>query len=685
MPPDSAPIELTSQTCRLCLNISNELIAVESALTSSELSNVVDKFLNIDLKDNWPFNNACHNCLYEVRRMESLRAAYDEKNRIFDVLWTQYKRIHSQENKKSIVIHQDLVDMNKVTEGYIIGDMVLENTGLDADSTALLIKTAGDHGLDVIIKREDIDSEGVALEEELVYEEMLLEESELEDNIELIEEDKVVLLEEEQEDDKVEMAQHATEQDPNEDIEVIDEEIEGYHIHSVSELEDPNNATVSGDEIEQEPDDDSEGFFDRTLNCCYLCMQTFDDQESLNEHFNGQHQDVLPFHCDKCLAYYPTFEDVNRHLISHVYPFVCLYCPRQYSDERRLLQHNKTCRSYRCPHCPAEFEVMAHLNTHKKQHTAQVRSANRCRTCGKTFTLQSNLVRHLKMRSCGKTGTKMPNKAERAALLERMRSSKLRSSESSLSGHDGMRLKNVLVCQVCSRRFDSNCNLARHIDREHAEFKFQLFACDVCPKKFTVFEKCIRHRTFHRRSRQKPKQAKQGGSETVCKICQKEFRVDHLMLRHLAEAHSLALELFQCDQCGRKFSTEAKLRKHVYNSHRENKTLYVCSHCGQKFEKRLTLKDHEAKHLGMQAYRCTVCDKTFIHKHSLDRHALVHSDTKMFECEFCHKSFKRNNTLVIHRRTHTGEKPYECEPCGLRFIDSSTLIKHRQRQHTKTE
>ncbi|XP_053680445.1 zinc finger protein 287-like [Anopheles nili] len=662
MPPEASPtIELTNQTCRLCLGNVDKLMPLECSLTANELINVIYEFLKIDLDENWPFQNACHKCIMKIRLIESIRSSFDQKNRIFDVLWTQYKRIYLRNSSVAAADSVNVVEdeAGNVNSDFIISGVLVEKTEVEIVPPDVLLKSEVDHSV-TLVKQEDFEAEEPVMEE-LVYEEMTLDENEL-DEQELIVEDKE-MLEDELEEEMIE--EHIVEQDDEQLPDGTEDEME-------LPIDESNEAADT-----EETFQDDEGYFDKTLNRCYICMETMETLEQLQSHLEMLHKNLLPFHCDKCLAYFDAIEAVNQHLISHQYPFVCLYCPQKYCSEALLLNHNKTCRAHRCPFCMAEFEMMTELTAHKKLHMAQIRAMNQCKTCKRTFTQACNLQRHLRSHPCGSSEMSPRRKRGRRSAEDR----KNQHSGSEHSWDD--RMKSLLVCQVCSKKFESNSNLARHMDREHAEFNFPLYTCDICPKKFTAYEKCVRHRSFHRSSKAKSKPDKKEKSENVCTICNKEFRVDYLYLRHLAEVHSLSLELFQCDQCGRKFSTELKLRKHQYNSHRENKTLYVCSHCGQKFEKKLTLKDHETKHLGAPAYKCEICDKRFIHKHSLDRHALVHSDVKEFACEFCQKTFKRNTTLVIHRRIHTGEKPYLCTPCDLRFIDSSTLIKHRQRVHAK--
>uniref|UniRef100_A0A182LS78 C2H2-type domain-containing protein n=1 Tax=Anopheles culicifacies TaxID=139723 RepID=A0A182LS78_9DIPT len=546
---------------------------------------------------------------------------------------------------------------------YVIEELVVKSD-MDILQPDMLLKEES-HQPDIIIKLEDDEEDSV--QEELVCEEMTISESDLElmDNMDsIIEEEKEKM------------------HDSNATSMI--EELIVEHDDNVQELTEADSEHHSDNSYEivdeEEGPLDGEGYYDETIIRCYICMESLDSESMLEEHFSMVHQDLLPYHCDKCLLQFYSLHEVNQHLITHVYPFVCLYCPQKYCSEGLLRNHNKVCNSYRCGLCSAEFAIKAHLNAHKKQHTAELRNVHKCKLCGRTFAYASKLRRHIQ------SGCSNASKDVQMRKNVRKRTIEPKTASGATNRTVSAMAKNLLICQVCNRKFDNNSLLARHFERDHSEFRLPLFPCNICPKKFTSYEKSIRHQAFHRRSNVKPSETKKAKeSETVCKICNKMFRVDHQLLRHLTEDHSLTLELFECEQCPRKFSTEFKLRKHQYNSHRENKPLFVCSHCGQKFEKKLTLKDHETKHLGTPAYKCELCDKTFIYKHSLDRHALVHSDEKQFACDFCSKTFKRNTTLVIHRRIHTGEKPYQCEPCGMRFIDSSTLIKHRQRVHIKTD
>ncbi|XP_058821932.1 zinc finger protein 623-like [Topomyia yanbarensis] len=664
MPPETVAqgIELTDHTCRLCLANDQEISPMVDALSQEELKNVVEGLLKIDLNGCGPFQNACSNCVVKVRLIENIRNEFDGSNKIFDVMWTQYKRIHYPEpilpaKKGRPKIEKKSPQAQKITAAYIIDGMVIENTE---------IEYVQDEGADFYIKSEGHDS--------IIKQEG--EDDSISDGVQA-------------EDDHQTMDETVEEEYVYEDVPMVDDN-RMHEEYLTDEPRDESRKENSADEKDESFKgtfiQEDAGYYDKTIPCCYICLDRFDCPSEVVMHLNEIHADMLPFHCDKCLGYFDTLEDVNKHYISHVYEFVCLYCPRRYCSEQYLANHNLVCKDFSCSLCDATFELSSHLKIHQRQaHAVGLRQSGRkkniCDTCGKAFMHACNLSRHLKNKRCGRN-----SKQQVIVKKRKFKPDPDAVIEDEVDDDRELKIRPPLTCQVCSKKLDSNSSLARHIEKEHQDFNIPLFSCNICPKKFTTFEKCIRHRAFHKKSKKSPMPInKKDPSENTCKICNKQFRLDHMLLKHLSEIHQLTLELFRCDQCGKKFSTEPKLRKHQYNTHRENKNLYVCSHCGQKFEKKLTLKDHETKHLNAPAYQCDICLKTFIHKHSLDRHALVHSDEKNFECEFCHKTFKRNTTLVIHRRIHTGEKPYECVPCGQRFIDSSTLIKHRQRMHPKAE
>lgn len=668
MPPETTAqgIELTDHTCRLCLANDQEISPMVDALSQEELKNVIEGLLKIEMDTSGPFQNACSNCVVKVRLIENIRNEFDSSNKIFDVMWTQYKRIHFPEpvptpkKGRPRLEKKSPPQAQKITAAYIIDGMVIENTEIEYvqdEGTDFFIKREEHEG---IIKQESDDisvSDGIPADDDHHAIDETVEEEYVYEEVPLVDDNRM------QEEYLTEIVK--------EDVDRKDDEI------------DEKDETLKNAQIEEDT-----GYYDKTIPCCYICLDRFECASDVTTHLTEVHADMLPFHCDKCLGYFDTLEDVNKHYISHVYEFVCLYCPRRYCSEQYLANHNLICRALKCQLCDETFELPSHLKVHLRHaHVAERearlsgRKKHFCHSCGKAFAHACNLSRHLKNKRCARN-----LRQEMLLKRKKIKPDPDAPIEEEVDDDKDLKVRPPLTCQVCSKKLDSNSSLARHIEKEHQDFNIPLFSCNICPKKFTTFEKCIRHRAFHKKSKKAPIPLnKKDPLENTCKICNKQFRLDHMLLKHLAEIHQLTLELFQCDQCGKKFSTEPKLRKHQYNTHRENKNLYVCSHCGQKFEKKLTLKDHETKHLNAPAYQCDICLKTFIHKHSLDRHALVHSDEKNFECEFCHKMFKRNTTLVIHRRIHTGEKPYECIPCGQRFIDSSTLIKHRQRMHPKAD
>uniref|UniRef100_A0A182K982 C2H2-type domain-containing protein n=1 Tax=Anopheles christyi TaxID=43041 RepID=A0A182K982_9DIPT len=571
MPPEIGPtFELSNDTCRLCLEHKDELLPLDCSLTETELNNVIDYFLKIDLAENWPFQNACQNCIMQVRVIEKFRAHFDEKNRIFDVLWTQYKRIHMQAEGASSGAKKKApkTEENNVTSSYVIEGMVIEKTEVEILPPDMLLKAEGrTEQCDILIKQEEHEEED-HLVEELVYEELTLDETELGES-ELIEEEQDSMVGE-NESEMVE--EHIVEQERNEhggeetaaEAE-SDDQIE-QQLYEIADSED-------GEQQQQQILLQDDGCYDETISKCYICMETLDSEGELQDHLEAVHRKLLPFHCHKCLQYYRTINEVNQHLISHEYPFVCMYCPRKYNSERQLGIHNKECNTYRCLYCSAEFEVLSHLSAHKRQHV-QLRGKQKCKSCGRTFKQMYHLKRHVRSGICNGPMESAPKRKyvrRRSKTPENMSTPAVKRVPSAKETQSN----NLLYCQVCDRKFVSNSYLARHFERDHSELRFPLFPCDVCTKKFTSFEKSVMHRAYHRRQATvKPKEVKKE-KETVCKLCGKEFRVDHQLLRHLTEEHSLALELFECDQCSRKFSTEFKLRKHQYNSHRENKTLYV--------------------------------------------------------------------------------------------------------------
>ncbi|XP_058454583.1 zinc finger protein 883-like [Malaya genurostris] len=384
----------------------------------------------------------------------------------------------------------------------------------------------------------------------------------------------------------------------------------------------------------QDPDYSSENeqISDSKILVCYICNEFSGNEGFLNTHLNEKHNELSPYYCDRCLIGLENLLAINNHYRTHEFPYGCLFCEDQFSEENDLRNHQETCLGYKCPHCSSLFKFSHHLKEH----------------------------------NC---------KASKSA--------RMFGINSMIGSHRNQHHFIPQVCGMCNEDFGKNCRLAQHFEREHGSFQLHLYRCDICPRKFTVLLAARIHRLIHKKDNELKQRKIPAVERNDCTICSRVFKFNKELLAHMESEHADAgVEFHQCLKCDKKFTSEAKLLKHDYNTHQGKQPQFFCSFCGRVFNKKLGLRDHENIHRGIKEYHCLDCNKDFTYKSTYDRHMqVVHSDAKQFTCEYCHKSFKRKPTLKVHLRLHTGEKPYQCEYCSRRFVDPSSFHKHKQKEH----
>lgn len=214
-------------------------------------------------------------------------------------------------------------------------------------------------------------------------------------------------------------------------------------------------------------------------------------------------------------------------------------------------------------------------------------------------------------------------------------------------------------CMECGRAFRLRSSLMHHVRTHHGDDQGPS-TCDYCgltyPKRSS-----LRYHIFRMHNQELAHE---------CFMCQRRFRLETELRRHVKEMHSGAVK---CEIC-HKVCTNLR----CYAQHRQKHfrtRIYQCTDCQTTFKSKLAMKRHirvEHLQLGPEKFECQICGKIVT---QIGMHMLIHKEAR-FECEYCGKRFTKAAYYNEHLRIHRGEQPFECHICRKRFNKKSNLNVH---------
>ncbi|XP_014244316.1 transcriptional repressor CTCFL-like isoform X2 [Cimex lectularius] len=414
-----------------------------------------------------------------------------------------------------------------------------------------------------------------------------------------------------------------TEQQPTEDVQVVDENGQmvlgsGDSFQTVTIVpSETSSGEVSYVLIVQQPED-KEKEEDQDLT-----VYDFDDQEEPNPLSGPESADEEDK--SKIIKVIPK----KSQTVTQVH--MCNYCnytsPKRYLLSRHMKSHSEE-RPHKCSVCERGFKTLASLQNHVNTHTGT--KPHRCKYCQSAFTTSGELVRHVRYKHTHEKPHKCTICDYASVELSKMRNH--------MRCHTGER---PYQCPHCTYASPDTFKLKRHLRIHTGEKPYE---CDICYSRFTQSNSLKAHKLIHT------------GDKPV----------------------------YQCELCPATCGRKTDLRIHVQKLHTSDKPL-KCKRCGKQFPDRYSYKVHNKSHEGEKCWKCDLCPYASVSQRHLESHMLIHTDEKPFQCKCCDQAFRQKQLLKRHQNLYHNpnyvpptprEKTHECPECQRAFRHKGNLIRH---------
>ena len=136
----------------------------------------------------------------------------------------------------------------------------------------------------------------------------------------------------------------------------------------------------------------------RERNCgCYLCLETFEMQQSFVTHFQDKHPE-LPFRCEFCSSDFQSPNGLFKHKCSHEYlKYKCIACNKKFQFPYQLKAHKSIHTGldrYQCGLCDKDFSTKCARDFHQKSHGVEIACELCPVTTSKRFSNDVALSQH---------------------------------------------------------------------------------------------------------------------------------------------------------------------------------------------------------------------------------------------------------------------------------------------------
>jgi len=304
---------------------------------------------------------------------------------------------------------------------------------------------------------------------------------------------------------------------------------------------------------------------------CEICNKTFKSKHKLATHFLV-HSGEKPHKCSLCNSAFSQKAHLKTHMLVHTgeRPFSCDICGKAFSLKANLAAHRKIHtepganknpvkkRTFFCQYCYKSLSSRPNLELHEKVHRQE--KSYKCDLCEDAFFYRGQLVDHInklhpneiliKCYHCSETFDHVDERTKHMEVAHPNQFNRLKRVEL----YDGKKpvVEKKYVCEFCSKAFQYQTPLTRHLLTHTGERPYK---CSQCDKAFAQQAHLKNHMKIHT-----------GVRPYSCDICNKTFAEKGNCTAH-RRTHS-EVKPFVCVVCSKVFGTERTLKGHM-KSHME--------------------------------------------------------------------------------------------------------------------